>query len=133
MAAKQNPGRFTIQFNMNDPMQIAASNTLDRQGRRKAQYITNAIAYYQFHCDAGSQEPPITPIVRPDKITHNEHSPEEYHFFAEAKKEILRQPDSPANKSAKEERDELDALFEGSELPAIADTLAAFGMAENFV
>ena len=57
MAAKRNPGRFTIQFNMNDPIHIVASTILDQQGRYKAQYIANAISFYQFHFDPGDTGP----------------------------------------------------------------------------
>lgn len=50
MAEKKFPGRFTVQFNMEDPQQRQAALFLERQGRRKAQMITNALLSYQS-CD----------------------------------------------------------------------------------
>lgn len=46
MGGKKTPGRFTIQFNMEDPQQRAAAEFLEQQGRRKAQLLTNAILRY---------------------------------------------------------------------------------------
>ncbi len=40
------PGRFTIQFNMEDPQQRAAAGILEQQGRRKAQFLASAILQY---------------------------------------------------------------------------------------
>ena len=46
MGGKKKPGRFTIQFNMEDPQQRAAAEFLEQQGRRKAQLLTNAVLRY---------------------------------------------------------------------------------------
>lgn len=46
MGGKKKPGRFTIQFNMEDPQQRAAAEFLEQQGRRKAQLLTNAMLHY---------------------------------------------------------------------------------------
>lgn len=46
MGGKKTPGRFTIQFNMEDPQQRAAAEFLEQQGRRKAQLLTNAVLRY---------------------------------------------------------------------------------------
>ncbi len=43
---KKMPGRFTIQFNMEDPQQRAAAGILEQQGRRKAQFLASAILQY---------------------------------------------------------------------------------------
>jgi len=43
---KRMPGRFTVQFNMEDPQQRAASEILEQQGRRKAQFLASAILQY---------------------------------------------------------------------------------------
>ena len=126
MATKRNPGRFTIQFNMNDPMQMAASNILDRQGRRKAQYITNAISFYQYYRNIGNQSPAYTAVPRPMEIANHDISPDDKSFFTELTKKNICQPDSPTNRSDEEKKEDLDALFEGAELPAIAETLADF-------
>ncbi len=46
MADKKSPGRFTLNFNVEDPKQLAVVNILNRQGRTKAQFITEAILHY---------------------------------------------------------------------------------------
>ena len=113
MAAKRNPGRFTIQFNMNDPIHVVASTILDQQGRHKAQYIANAISFYQFHFDPGDTGPIAGEASSVETVLSE--SPTNYvEQFIETK-------------DSYEKKDGLDAIFEGTELPAITNTLAAFG------
>ena len=46
MGNKKDPGKFTIRFNIADPQQQAVAELLNRQGRYKAQFITNAVMLY---------------------------------------------------------------------------------------
>lgn len=46
MGEKKQPGRFTLQFNMEDPQQKTVSELLEQQGRHKAQFITSAVLQY---------------------------------------------------------------------------------------
>lgn len=46
MGEKKKPGRFTLQFNMEDPQQRTASELLEQQGRHKAQFIASAVLSY---------------------------------------------------------------------------------------
>lgn len=46
MGDKKDPGKFTIRFNVADPQQQAVADLLNRQGRHKAQFITNAVMLY---------------------------------------------------------------------------------------
>ncbi len=46
MGEKKMPGRFTIQFNMEDPQQRRVAELLERQGRRKAMFLTGAVLSY---------------------------------------------------------------------------------------
>lgn len=46
MAAKKQPGRFTIQFNSADPQQRQVIELLNEQGRRKAVFLTAAVLSY---------------------------------------------------------------------------------------
>ena len=43
MAEKKTPGRFCVQFNPNDPRHQQVIELLERQGRRKAQFIVEAV------------------------------------------------------------------------------------------
>jgi len=59
MGAKKKPGRFTLQFNLEDPQQRTASELLEQQGRHKAQFIASAILSYIQHPSQGhSGNPP---------------------------------------------------------------------------
>ena len=50
--------RFTIQFSNADPAHIQAADLLNRQGRRsKAQYLVNAILFYENNVNASSWKP----------------------------------------------------------------------------
>ena len=46
---KKVPGRFTIGFNLADPAHRAVADLLNQQGRRKAQFLVNAVQHY-IHC-----------------------------------------------------------------------------------
>lgn len=60
MAAKKQPGRFTIQFNAADPQQRQVIELLNQQGRCKAAFLTSAVLCY---CGQGAAPavPPPTP------------------------------------------------------------------------
>ncbi len=60
--AKKDPYKFTIQFNGGDPSHIQIAGMLNQQGRRKAQFIVNAIMHY-IHC---SETPNILEPMIPD-------------------------------------------------------------------
>lgn len=47
--AKKEPYKFTIQFNGGDPSHIQIAEMLNQQGRRKAQFLVNAVMHY-IHC-----------------------------------------------------------------------------------
>ena len=46
MSDKKRPGRFTIQFNDHDPQHKTVIALLNKQGRNKAQFLTNAVLHY---------------------------------------------------------------------------------------
>lgn len=46
MAQKNNPMRFTVQFSPGDPCHQQTVDILNQQGRRKAQFIVNAVMHY---------------------------------------------------------------------------------------
>lgn len=56
MDGKKDPGKFTVRFNLCDPQQRRAAELLNRQGRSKAQFITNALLRY-----ADDREPALAP------------------------------------------------------------------------
>ena len=50
MDSKKDPGKFTVRFNVADPQQREVADLLNRQGRFKAQFLTNAVQHY-VHCN----------------------------------------------------------------------------------
>lgn len=60
--AKKDPYKFTIQFNEGDPSHLQIAEMLNQQGRRKAQFIVNAVMHY-IHC---SETPNIPEPALPD-------------------------------------------------------------------
>lgn len=59
MGEKKKPGRFTLQFNLEDPQQQTVSELLEQQGRHKAQFITSAVLHYIQHPGQSSGHPPV--------------------------------------------------------------------------
>lgn len=49
MPNKKEQYKFTIMFNAGDPLAQQTADILNQQGRRKAQFITNAVQHY-LHC-----------------------------------------------------------------------------------
>ena len=126
MTTKRNPGRFTLQFNLHDPAQMAVSNLLDQQGRHKAQYITNAVSYYESFLDAKKEGQNTTAVVTPiDKAIHEITSTKSEQLISSEEHNTI-QPDYPLNDESSEINKRLDSMFEETELPAIMNTLAAF-------
>ncbi len=125
MGEKKKPGRFTLQFNLEDPQQRTVSELLEQQGRHKAQFITSAVLLYT--------RSPNPPEHSGDTFTMDEATLTEMlmaimenhpRFAAAAAREPIeaREPSAqtkPAKGPCKEAMGD-DALS------AIADTLAAF-------
>ncbi len=61
MAEKKDLYKFTIQFNPGDPSHLQTADLLNRQGRRKAQFIVNAVLHY-IHCKETPDIPQAIPV-----------------------------------------------------------------------
>ena len=59
--AKKEDNKFTIQFNPADPQHAQTIAILNQQGRRKAQFITNAVMHY-LNCSNTPEIPQAAPI-----------------------------------------------------------------------
>lgn len=46
MISKKDPGKFTVRFNIGDPRQREVVEVLSKQGRYKAQFLTDATLHY---------------------------------------------------------------------------------------
>ena len=50
MTAKKERGRFSLRFNISDPIHLATVELLEKQpDHGKAQYIANAVVFYNTH------------------------------------------------------------------------------------
>lgn len=61
MYEKKDPYKFTIQFNPSDPTHQQTAVLLNRQGRRKAQFLVNAVMHY-IHCSQTPDIPQAPPV-----------------------------------------------------------------------
>lgn len=59
--AKKDPNKFTILFNGADPLHQQVVDMLNQQGRRKAQFVVNAIQHY-LHCSETPDIPQPAPV-----------------------------------------------------------------------
>lgn len=62
MGEKKKPGRFTLQFNLDDPQQRTVSELLEQQGRHKAQFITSAVLLY-IQCPKPQRSSGELPVI----------------------------------------------------------------------
>lgn len=61
MAEKKDLYKFTIQFNPGDPSHRQTADLLNQQGRRKAQFLVNAVLHY-IHCKETPDIPQAAPM-----------------------------------------------------------------------
>ena len=124
MGEKKKPGRFTLQFNMEDPQQRMASELLEQQGRHKAQFIATAILSYiqrpsQGH-DGGAPAIDEAALERMLLAIMEKHP----RFAGTAPGELPEAEEPPA--PAEPAKGPWKAPMGDDALKAINDTLAAF-------
>ena len=59
--AKKDLYKFTIQFSEGDPLHQQTAAILNQQGRRKAQFLVNAVMHY-LHCKETPDIPQSAPV-----------------------------------------------------------------------
>lgn len=120
MGEKKDEYRFTIQFSPADPGHKQVAEILNKLGRRKAQYIVNAVLCYLNKTETTEPGQPL-PL--------NYHTVEVMVNRILAEKAVLR--NEPVKQNSKHRGEEIN--FEGAEqevgqddLTAIADSITAF-------
>lgn len=125
MGEKKKQCRFTLQFSETDPQHQKVAKILNRQGRRKAQYIVNAVLSYEHGMgeDANKEKIP-TDFNRLEAVVNQ---------ILKEKLSALRQQEnntaSPSERLHKtEEIPSMDRFLNDSEdgLAAITNSIAAF-------
>lgn len=61
VAEKKDPSKFTIGFNSQDPQHQIVVDLINQQGRRKAQFLVNAVLHY-IHCPETPDIPQPMPV-----------------------------------------------------------------------
>lgn len=127
MADKKSPGRFTLNFNVEDPKQLAVVNILNRQGRTKAQFITDAILHYMNCPESPAIELP-PPQMDKERIRQIVRS-----LLQEQASPGFQAPSPSTQGEPAQAEDTLapvdiagDTPFDENQLAAIAKTMAAF-------
>ena len=125
MGEKKKPGRFTLQFNLEDPQQRTVSELLEQQGRHKAQFITSAVLLY-IQCPKPQDRGEETPAMDEAAMERMLLSILEKHprFAAAAPGEPPETEKPPA--SAVPAKGPWADAMEDDALKAINDTLAMF-------
>lgn len=130
MDEKKVPGRFTIGFHMADPTHRAVASILNQQGRRKAQFLVNAVQHY-IHC-------PETPDVeaRPMEEAPLDHAALEAAVLHILEAKGCLRPSATQDEPIQAQQEQAPfletqgataaELLGAPDFTAIADTLAAF-------
>ncbi len=124
MGEKKKPGRFTLQFNMEDPQQRMASELLEQQGRHKAQFITSAVLSYIQHPPQGhgGDPPPIDEAALERMLLAIMEKHPRFAGTAPGELPEAEEPPAPAEPA----KGPWETPMGDDALKAITDTLAAF-------
>ena len=136
MAVKKERGRFSLRFNISDPIHLATVELLEKQpDHGKAQYIANAVVFYNTHFADDPQpvraaaRPAIEAIVR--EILRQEARDSEKPAGAPAACPDVKITTAPAPQERTPEPEYAPELGEASEADAailglISSTMEAF-------
>ncbi len=126
MAKKKEDNKFTIQFNPADPQHAQTIAILNQQGRRKAQFITNAVTHY-LHCSNTPDIPQAVPIDTAAIEAIVRRIMEEHSKASSAPKEDMKEvPKRSVSKTESIRYDEAAELLGEDGIAAIANTMAMF-------
>ena len=118
MGEKKERGRFTLRFNEGDPIHEAAIGLLELQSpRTKAQYVANAVVYYNEHF--GQEPQPLNASII-SKGMGQEKAKEQIPTAR-----LVEKPAAPVMLSAAQEVDD-DPEMDDRTRSLIASTLFAF-------
>lgn len=124
MPEKRIPYRFTIGFNPGDPAHQVVADLLNQQGRRKAQFLVNAVLHY-IHCPETPELPEIQ--AAPAQVDLNGIAEQivgilkDQGYFKEAVFSASREQMPDDNLESLP-----DGILDAVGMAAISDSLAAF-------
>lgn len=128
MAEKKDRAKFTLRFNMADPQQMKTVDILEQQGRRTAQFLTNAVMHY-IHCPETPEVPQQSSIGQDELEKRVLEILQRYTASQQVQKpetvvEAPQEVEQPAQ--ILDPIDDLQGLLSPEVSAAISNTIAAF-------
>lgn len=121
--AKKDIYKFTIQFSSGDPQHQQVAGILNRQGRRKAQFLVNTVLHY-IHC---SETPDIPQQpVNTDAIETIVRRIMEKYSENPTPKDVRKTPEKKTVKSEEIAFDDAAELLGEDGIAAVRNTIASF-------
>lgn len=122
--AKKDIYKFTIQFSSGDPQHQQVTEILNRQGRRKAQFLVNTVLHY-IHCTETLDIPQQPPINTNAIETIVRRIMEEY-AQKPTRQDVRSMPEKKPAKTEEIAFDDAAELLGEDGMAAIRSTMASF-------
>ena len=121
--AKKDIYKFTIQFNSGDPQHQQVTEILNRQGRRKAQFLVNTVLHY-IHC---TETPDIPqPPINTDAIETIVRRIMEEYAQKPIRQDVRSMPEKKPVKTEEIAFDDAAELLGEDGMAAVRNTIASF-------
>ena len=121
--AKKDIYKFTIQFSSGDPQHQQVAEILNRQGRRKAQFLVNTVLHY-IHCSE-TPDIPQQPVNTDAIETIVRRIIEEY-SEKPTRQDVRKTPEKKTVKSEEIAFDDAAELLGEDGIAAVRNTIASF-------
>lgn len=122
--AKKDIYKFTIQFSSGDPQHQQIAEILNRQGRRKAQFLVNTVLHY-IHCSE-TPDIPQQPPVNTDAIETIVRRIIEEYSEKPTRQDVRKTPEKKTVKSEEIAFDDAAELLGEDGIAAVRNTIASF-------
>lgn len=122
--AKKDIYKFTIQFSSGDPQHQQVAEILNRQGRRKAQFLVNTVLHY-IHCSE-TPDIPQQPPVNTDAIETIVRRIMEESSHETIRQDVRQTPEKKTVKSEEIAFDDAAELLGEDGMAAVRNTIASF-------
>lgn len=122
--AKKDIYKFTIQFSSGDPQHQQVAEILNRQGRRKAQFLVNTVLHY-IHCSE-TPDIPQQPPVNTDAIETIVRRIIEEYSEKPTRQDVRKTPEKKTVKSEEIAFDDAAELLSEDGIAAVRNTIASF-------
>ena len=122
--AKKDIYKFTIQFSSGDPQHQQVAEILNRQGRRKAQFLVNTVLHY-IYCSE-TPDIPQQPPVNTDAIETIVRRIIEEYSEKPTRQDVRKAPEKKTVKSEEIAFDDAAELLGEDGIAAVRNTIASF-------